>query len=70
MEDVQGLDSNLRLENTLAVIESRLVGESDRANLISCQYGSVGNAEVSYREASHEVDRVGDINKGRVKIDG
>ena len=37
MEDVQGLDNNLRLENTLAIVESGLVGEGDRANLISCQ---------------------------------
>ena len=33
VEDVQGVNLDLRLENTLAVVESSLGGEGDRAEL-------------------------------------
>ncbi len=45
--DVEDIDANLRLKDTLAIVECSLAVEGDGAQ----------------REASHEVDRVGDIDE-------
>jgi hypothetical protein len=62
--DVEDGDGDFRLENTLAVVESGLAVEGDGSELAE-QSVRVDRNRVSetYREASHEVDRVGDVNE-------
>lgn len=65
--NVQCLNLDLGLENSLAVVEGSFAGEGDGAELREKE--SLVNRDrptssfFTYREASHEVDRVGNINK-------
>ncbi len=70
MEDVQSLNLDLRLEDTLTIIEGSLVGEGDGAKLKVVSIILISMKGSSYRNASHEVDAVRDIDESRIKSSG